>query len=62
MSHLFSPPAAGLRRIILDYSHFMKCSAEKIHKYRVEFGVFLFVSFFPALAETDHRKAEMPKH
>lgn len=44
MSHLFSPPATGLRRIILDFSHLMKCSAEKIHKYRV--GAFCFFPFF----------------
>lgn len=36
-----SRPAAGLRQIIPDFSDIMKCSAENIHKYRVE-G---FVSF-----------------
>lgn len=49
MSHLFSPPAAGLRRIILDYFHLMKCSAEKIHKYRVEFGFFFVCFLFSCL-------------
>lgn len=58
MSHFFSSPTAGLRRITLDFSHLMKCSAESIHKYRVE--GFLFP--FPASAETDYRQTEVPKH
>lgn len=58
MSHFFSSPAAGLRRITPDFSHLMKCSAESIHKYRVE--GFLFP--FPASAETDYRQTEVPKH
>lgn len=59
MSHSFSPAAAGLGRIIHDFSHLMKCSEENIHKYRAE----VFCLFpFSALAETDCRQAEIPKH
>lgn len=38
----------------------MKCSAENIHKCRVEGFFCLFP--FPASAETDYRQAEVPKH